>query len=91
MLHCSQYIYVLFSNREMSIYVFISARSQVKANFSGQSEHNHFSHLLAFVHHEGFFCLFVCLGFFIVGGCVCVLMLFVCFVLKNPNTIEINA
>jgi len=40
---------------ERSVFVFMSARSWVKANFSGQFKHNHFSHLLATAHHEGFF------------------------------------
>lgn len=52
MLCCSQCVYVLFSMREISVNVFISARYLVKINFSGQFEHDHFHHLLAFAHHE---------------------------------------
>lgn len=57
MLHCLQCIYILFSTWERSVNVFISARPQVNINFSGQFEHDHFSHLLAFADHEivGFF------------------------------------
>lgn len=95
MLHCSQAVYVLFSNREINIY-FCKVSGQ--GNFSGQSEHNHFSHLVAFAHHEGFFvCMF---GGFV--GFVCVLCFSMAFCLvfgfcfvfvhkpENPNTIEIN-
>lgn len=47
--HCSRPIYVLFSKGEMSMYLFISPGSRVKTDFSGQFEHNHYSHLLAFM------------------------------------------